>query len=70
MSNTKSKTESHSVRSDKAMWAKARTRATREGYNMNHVINTLLEGYANGVIHMPKVVKQFAVTPPSQPSDT
>lgn len=60
----RSKSESHSVRSDRALWAKARSRAVREGYNMNQVINELLEGYARGVIHMPKVKKQYAVTAP------
>lgn len=64
-----SRTESHSVRTERTLWAKARARATREGYKMNTVINELLEGYARGVIHMPKVQKQYNVTPATVEQD-
>ena len=52
----------HSVRAEDELWAKAKRRAESQGYTINHVINEILEGYARGLINMPKVVKQYAAT--------
>lgn len=45
----------HSIRCYDSVWEAARRRATEEGTNVNHVINTILEGYGKGLINMPKV---------------
>lgn len=53
------RTASHSVRTTDALWLKAKRRATFEGVTMNHVISEFLEGYANGRINLPTVVKTY-----------
>lgn len=62
MAKRPAKTAAHSIRSDEVMWAKAKRRADSEGHTMNHVLNELLEGYAIGVMHLPKLSKQYTTT--------
>jgi hypothetical protein len=49
----------HSVRTSDDLWAAARRRAETEGSTMNKAIEELLEGYARGLINLPKVTKTY-----------
>lgn len=60
------RTAAHSVRTQDELWNKAKRRAASEGHTMNHVINEILEGYARGMINLPKVTKQYVTTPPAE----
>lgn len=53
----------HSVRTNDELWAAAKRRAEGEGMTINGVIEELLEGYARGMVNLPKVVKTYT-TPP------
>lgn len=46
----------HSMRVYDHVWDSARRRATHEGYNMNQLLATILQGYAEGKLNMPKQV--------------
>lgn len=48
-----------SARIDNVTWNKAKRRASYEGVTMSHVMFTLVEGYANGMIDMPRVQKIY-----------
>lgn len=50
---------SHSVRVHDDVWSKARTRAEHEGTTVNGVIEEIMEGYARGLINLPKIVKTY-----------
>jgi predicted DNA binding CopG/RHH family protein len=49
----------HSVRTSDQLWAAARRRAETEGLTINKVIEELLEGYARGLVNLPKVTKTY-----------
>jgi len=53
-----------SVRISDEVWDKARHRAAFEGVTVSHVIFSLLEGYAKGLLNLPKVQVQY-----QQPKD-
>lgn len=55
-----------SVRVSEAVWDAARRRATYEGVTMSHVMLTFVEGYARGLVDMPRVTVQYS--PPKQAS--
>lgn len=61
------RTSAHSVRTTDDLWARAKKRAEGEGVTLNHVMNEILEGYARGMINLPKVVKQYQVPSSSAP---
>jgi hypothetical protein len=44
-----------SVRVSDDAWDKARSRAEYEGVTVSHVAAVLIEGYAKGLINLPKV---------------
>ena len=48
-----------SVRCSDLVWEKARRRATFEGVTMSHVLLTIIEGYAAGMIDLPRVTVQY-----------
>lgn len=48
-----------SMRIPDELWAQATERAEAEDYSMNAVILELVEGYANGKIALPKIVKVY-----------
>ncbi len=55
------RTSSHSVRASDELWLRARKRADAEGVSLNFVLNEILEGYARGMVNLPKkqVIRQF-----------
>lgn len=59
----KPKTTPHSVRVQDDHWNKAKQRAAGDGLAMNSVIAELVEGYARGMINLPKVTKQYVSGP-------
>ena len=59
----KPKTTPHSVRVQDDHWNKAKVRAAGDGLAMNSVIAELVEGYARGMINLPKVTKQYVTGP-------
>lgn len=44
-----------SVRVDDEVWAKVGRRAAYEGVTISHVIYTFLQGYAEGMINLPRI---------------
>lgn len=58
----KTRSATHSVRAVDETWAKAKRRAESEGFTINHVLNEILDGYARGLINLPKIVKQYSRT--------
>lgn len=54
--------QSHSLRVLDEVWAKARRRAAADGTTVNAAAEELLEGYGQGLIDLPKVVKTFSKT--------
>ena len=44
-----------SIRVEDEIWEKAQRRAQFEGVAMTHVVGMLIEGYATGQLHLPKV---------------
>jgi hypothetical protein len=44
-----------SVRVSDEIWQRARNRAAYEGVTVSHVIFSLLEGYAKGLLNLPQV---------------
>lgn len=50
----------HSVRTKDELWSAAKRRADAEGITMNSVIEEILEGYARGLLNLPKVTKTYA----------
>lgn len=65
------RTAAHSVRTDDAMWGRAKARAAKEGHTINHVINEILDGYGRGLINLPKVqiTKQYETPRPVAAKD-
>lgn len=55
-----------SVRVSDAVWETARRRATYEGVTMSHVMLTFVEGYAKGLVDLPRVTVQYAQPQPQQ----
>lgn len=49
-----------SVRISDATWNKARRRADYEKVTMSHVLLTLVEGYAEGYMDLPKIQVTYA----------
>lgn len=56
-----------SVRISDDLWIPARRRAEREGVTMSHVLVSIVEGYANKAIDLPRVQVHYGPveTPPS-----
>ncbi len=50
-----------SVRVSEAVWESARRRATYEGVTMSHVMLSFVEGYAKGLVDLPRVTVQYAL---------
>ena len=50
---------SRSVRVHDELWESARIRAESEGIVINTAVEELLEGYARGLIDMPKITKEY-----------
>lgn len=48
------KTKPHSVRTTESQWLSAKRRADDEGVTMGHMITELMEGYARGLMDLPK----------------
>lgn len=46
---------SRSVRINDKVWEKARRRASLQGLKMSAVIQLLVEGYANGLLELPRI---------------
>lgn len=69
----KETTSSHSVRTPNVTWAKATTRAGREGVPINRVIIELLEGYIRGVYRLPdrqtQVVRNYPTPKTEAPAE-
>lgn len=59
--STNATSASHSVRTTDELWEMARQRAAKDGVSLNYVINEILEGYARGMLNLPrvKVTKSF-----------
>jgi hypothetical protein len=55
-----------SVRVSDEVWDPARRRAAYDDVSISHVINALLEGYAKGLLNLPKV--QVTYQQPKQPA--
>jgi len=49
-----------SVRVSDAVWEAARRRASLDGVTMSHVMLTFVEGYAKGLVDLPRVTIQYA----------
>lgn len=62
------RTSAHSVRTTDELWEKAKKRAVDEGVTLNFVVNEILEGYARGLVNLPKTVKQYQTVAPAQVS--
>lgn len=58
-----------SVRAPIEVWESASARAESEGVTMNHALGELLEGYARGMISLPRIVKQYRVSDRAQSID-
>lgn len=60
-SSTAATSASHSVRTTDELWEMAKQRAAKDGVSLNHVVNEILEGYAKGVLDLPrvKITKSF-----------
>jgi hypothetical protein len=60
-----------SVRVSDAIWEKAKRRASYEGVNMSHVIHAIIEGYAEGLVNLPRVQVTYrqSVTGPTEGDD-
>jgi hypothetical protein len=54
-STANQKKASHSVRVSDDLWASANRRCQLEGTTMNNMINQIMEGYARGLLNLPKV---------------
>lgn len=55
-------TSVHSIRTTEELWEKAKNRADREGVPMNRVIVLIMEGYAEGELHLPRIVKDYSAS--------
>lgn len=51
---------SHSVRVHEDLWVKARRRAETEGTTINGVIEEIVEGYATGLVNLPRITKTYS----------
>ena len=51
--------KSHSVRVHDDIWAKARRRAQTEGTTINGVVEEIIEGYAAGLVNLPRITKTY-----------
>lgn len=56
---TSPSTTAHSVRTTDDLWTQAQRRARSEGVSMNYVVNSILYGYANGLLNLPRVIRQY-----------
>lgn len=52
-------TTPHSFRCADTIWVKAQERAKQEGVPMNYVIEQFINGYAHGMLDLPKVKLQY-----------
>lgn len=52
-------TTTRSIRCSPEAWRKAQIRADKEGVTLTHVLREFVEGYANGELNLPKVVKVY-----------
>lgn len=52
-------TVTRSLRCTPEAWQKAQTRADKEGVTLTHVLREFVEGYGNGDLNLPKVVKVY-----------
>jgi len=52
-------TTTRSIRCTPESWRKAQIRADKEGVTLTHVLREFVEGYANGQLDLPKVIKVF-----------
>lgn len=48
-----------SVRVTDDVWEKARYRANMEGVTMSYVVQVIMEGYASGMLDLPRMVMQY-----------
>jgi len=55
-----------SVRISDDLWIPARRRAEREGVTMSHVLVSIVEGYANKALDLPRVQVHYG-PPPAPP---
>lgn len=49
----------HGIRVVDPVWAAAKRRATADDVTLNYATSLLLEGYAKGLIDLPRIVKQY-----------
>jgi len=52
----------HSVRTPDTLWSAAKRAAGQDGLTMNDVIERILDGYARGLMDLPKLTKTFVAT--------
>lgn len=52
-----------SVRISDDLWIPARRRAEREGVTMSHVLVSIVEGYANKALDLPRVLVHYGPAP-------
>lgn len=55
-----------SVRVSDALWEKARRRADMDGVTMSHVLHTIIAGYAEGYVDLPKVRVTYTAAAPTK----
>ncbi len=56
-----------SVRVSDELWERAKRRAAYDGVTMSHVLLMIVEGYANGLLNLPKVQVIYAAPTPAEP---
>lgn len=49
-----------SVRVPEDVWQSAKRRATYEGVTMSHVLASIVEGYAQGLLDLPKITVSYS----------
>ena len=60
-------TPARSVRVPEDAWGGAKRRAAYEGTTISNVVVLLLDGYAKGLLNLPKVTVQYEQPKPDQP---
>jgi len=55
-------TPARSIRIPDNVWEAAKARAERDGTNVSHVVNMLLDGYGRNLVSLPKVQVVFPKT--------
>lgn len=60
-----------SVRISDEVWERARRRAVHEGVTMSDVMSTIVHGYAQGLVNLPRVTVSYgpSVVPSAQPDE-